>query len=51
MILELTQDEAEALKNFIQWELDNGLFDYLSPEEETEKQRIINILGLLKGLK
>ena len=48
MTLELTQDEAEALKGFIEYGLNEGSFDYLSPEEEIEKRRIINILGLLK---
>jgi hypothetical protein len=47
--LHLTTDEAEALRDFIQYGLDSGEFDHLKPEEEATKQRIINILGMLKG--
>jgi hypothetical protein len=38
-----------ALQGFIEYGLENGDFDYLSPEEEMEKSRIINILNILKG--
>ena len=49
MILELTADESQTLKGFIEYGLDSGNFDYLSPEEEIEKSRIINILNILKA--
>jgi hypothetical protein len=49
MKLELTADEVLTLKGFIEYGLEQGDFDYLSPEEEQEKNRIINILNLLKA--
>lgn len=48
IILHLTTAESEALHDFIQYGLDSGEFDYIQPEEEATKQRIINILGMLK---
>ena len=49
MLLNLTADEVKALKGLIEYDIEDGLFDFLAPEDQADKNRIMNILNLLKG--